>query len=269
MNIHHLNCGSMCPVLFGSMYPNEHAQKMVCHCLLIEHDAGLILVDTGVGTRDILARDWPLSLRWLGRPQFDEAETALHQIEALGYEANDVRHILITHLDLDHAGGLADFPNAKVHTHRNEREAAFARSTKLARQRYLPQQWAHDVRWEIHEEFGETWFGFDGVRPVPGCSEDILLIPLPGHTRGHCGVAIRLADGWILHSGDAYYHRAQITSGQNAPLAVRMFQRRTDTDRLAREKNAKRLAALMEHQEEHVTVFCAHDPVEFQRFAAL
>ena len=125
------------------------------------------------------------------------------------------------------------------------------------------------MRWEIHEEFGETWFGFDGVRPVSGCSEDILLIPLPGHTRGHCGVAIRHADGWILHSGDANYHRAQITPGQKAPLAVRMLQKRTDTDRLAREKNAKRIAALMEHQEETVTVFCAHDPVEFQRFAAL
>ncbi len=36
-------------------------------------------------------------------------------MKRLGYSINDVRHIILTHLDLDHAGGLHDFPNAAVH----------------------------------------------------------------------------------------------------------------------------------------------------------
>ena len=55
MRIHHLNCGTCCPAggrLFDgtSDGPLGH---LVCHCLLIESDAGLILIDTGFGTRDI------------------------------------------------------------------------------------------------------------------------------------------------------------------------------------------------------------------------
>jgi glyoxylase-like metal-dependent hydrolase (beta-lactamase superfamily II) len=42
-------------------------------------------------------------------------ETAVRQIEELGFGAADVRHIVLTHFDLDHIGGLADFPDAEVH----------------------------------------------------------------------------------------------------------------------------------------------------------
>ncbi|RZL98332.1 MAG: MBL fold metallo-hydrolase, partial [Sphingomonas sp.] len=55
MRIHHLNCGTCCPAggrLFDGYTPHG-AAHLVCHCLLIETDAGLVLVDTGYGTRDV------------------------------------------------------------------------------------------------------------------------------------------------------------------------------------------------------------------------
>ena len=52
-------------------------------------------------------------------------ETAAHQIAALGYSLDEVRHIVLTHLDLDHAGGMADFPRAQVHVLAAEHNAAF------------------------------------------------------------------------------------------------------------------------------------------------
>ncbi|WP_051484150.1 MBL fold metallo-hydrolase [Rhizobium sp. CF080] len=42
-------------------------------------------------------------------------DTAAWQIQSLGYPARDVRHIVLTHLDFDHAGGIADFPRARIH----------------------------------------------------------------------------------------------------------------------------------------------------------
>src|SRR5207245_5655496 len=39
---------------------------------------------------------------------------------------------------------------------------------------------------------------------------DILMIPLPGHTLGHCGIAVRAKDKWLLHAGDAYFFHGQL-----------------------------------------------------------
>jgi glyoxylase-like metal-dependent hydrolase (beta-lactamase superfamily II) len=53
----------------------------------------------------------------------------VRQVEALGYSQSDVRHLLLTYLDRDHAGGIPDFPNAKVHVHRREHDMAVTRRT--------------------------------------------------------------------------------------------------------------------------------------------
>src|SRR6185295_19585908 len=124
MRVHHINTGTMCPIGqrfvngTGSMFKRA---RMVCHCLLIETNDGLALVDTGIGLDDI-ANPPRLGPKWVRQttPRLDPAETAVRQVEALGYSRDDVRHLLLTHLDRDHAGGIPDFPNAKVHVHRRE-----------------------------------------------------------------------------------------------------------------------------------------------------
>ena len=56
MRVHHLNCGTLCPhgrrLLAGEGGLLEPA-TVVCHCLLIETDDGLVLVDTGFGVEDL------------------------------------------------------------------------------------------------------------------------------------------------------------------------------------------------------------------------
>lgn len=103
MRIHHLNCGCMCP-FGGSLFDGISrglTARLVCHCLLVETQVGLVLIDTGFGLGDIEApysRLSPLFIQVNGI-QFDRKYTALHQIGQLGFEANDVRHIVLTHLD--------------------------------------------------------------------------------------------------------------------------------------------------------------------------
>ncbi|WP_337013702.1 MBL fold metallo-hydrolase [Pantoea sp. AS142] len=91
---------------------------LVCHCLLIETDRdGLVLVDTGFGRQDTHAPGSRLSgfFRALNNIQNRNDLTALSQIKALGFRAEDVRQIILMPLDFDHAGGLTDFPQARLH----------------------------------------------------------------------------------------------------------------------------------------------------------
>ena len=91
--------------------------RLVCHCLLIETDRGLVLIDTGLGLKDT-RQPYPRLSRFyvnLLNIQLDPEETAFRQIQRLGFRPEDVRHIVLTHLDFDHAGGLEDFPLATVH----------------------------------------------------------------------------------------------------------------------------------------------------------
>jgi glyoxylase-like metal-dependent hydrolase (beta-lactamase superfamily II) len=260
MRIHHLSCGTMCPVghrLFGM-------GELTCHCLLIETARGLVLVDTGFGKADV-ARPRPRLSRLftaLDRPQFDQMDTAVEQIRALGLNPKDLRHIVLTHLDFDHAGGISDFPQATVHVLAEEAAAARHRHGFIARRRYRPAQWRAAAKWQEYAAGGEPWFGFAAVRQLAGLPPEILMVPLPGHTVGHCGVAVRDSDRWLLHAGDAYFHHGELQQGNpHCPPGLRGYQWLMQTSPRQRLHNRHRLRELAGRTRE-VTIFCSHDPEE-------
>ena len=264
MRIHHLNCGSLCPRggrLFGGSGPIWSPARMCCHCLLIEGEDGLVLIDSGLGVDDIADPSRLGALfRIAARPRLDMAETAFRQIADLGFRVSDLRHIVPTHLDLDHAGGLADFPAASVHVFAAELQAAMSPSFR-ERFRYRGSQLSGVAKWAPVEEAGEAWFGFASVRALPGTRDDVLLIPLPGHSRGHCGVAVATDRGWLLHCGDAYFHHAEVAAGQ-APAGLSWFESRVAFDNKARLANQKRLKELKRDFGGGITLVCSHDPAE-------
>lgn len=268
MRVHHLNAGTMCPIGkrlvngTGSLFQRA---RLVCHCLLAETQDGLALVDTGIGLGDIA--DPPrLGRKWVRQaaPRLDRAETAVAQVKSLGYAPDDVRHILLTHLDRDHAGGVPDFPRAKVHVHRKEYEMAVTDRIAAPPGRYIADQWTHGPDWEIYREGGEDWYGFKGVRALGDREPDILMIPLPGHTLGHCGIAVRSGDKWLLHAGDAYFFHGQIQVKPRMPFVLGVFQRRADMDSAARISNQERLRALRAAHGDAVTIINSHDPVHYE-----
>lgn len=244
---------------------------LVCHCLLVESPRGLVLVDTGFGLRDVADPRSRLSRFFLAElaPDFREEMTAVRQVRALGLDPHDVRHIVLTHLDFDHAGGLDDFPNATVHLLEAEREDAFARRSWLDKQRYRPAQWGSSSRWRTYAPGGEAWFGFDCVRDLEGLPPEILLVPLKGHTLGHAGVAIRTDRGWLLHAGDAYFYHAEMDPQRpRCTPGLRLYQRMMDKDRIARLWNQERLRHLRRAHDD-VEVFCAHDARELERLSGV
>jgi glyoxylase-like metal-dependent hydrolase (beta-lactamase superfamily II) len=275
MKIHHLNCGTCCPPggrLFDGTSDAPLGQ-LVCHCLLIETHAGLVLIDTGYGTRDVQRPGARLSpfFRGLNNPQLRPEETALAQVRRLGFSPSDVRHIVVSHLDFDHAGGLEDFPHAAVHVTAREKEVADARrgGAFVGAKRYRGQQWDEVQDWRLYPlGGGERWFGFDAVRDLPGLPPDILLVPLAGHTWGHCGVAIRRPDGWLFYAADAYFYRGEIgAETYECTPGLRGYQRLMEVDRAARLANQARLRRLSLDHGGEVRIFCAHDPIEFELLA--
>lgn len=235
--------------------------RVVCHVLVVERADGLLLVDTGFGTADIaqptrLGRPFVAGMR----PSLDVAQCAVNQLSTLGYAADDVRDIALTHMDLDHAGGLGDFPKARVHVDVVELDAA--RNPKLSeRSRYRKVQWSHGPEFVTHQSGGDDWFGFSGVKVL---GDDVLLIPLRGHSRGHSGVAVRDGDRWLLHAGDSYFFHGEVETPPRTAPGLTGFQTLMAADNKARKANQERLRELAAGHPE-VVVFSAHDEVEFNR----
>jgi len=275
MRIHHINCISTCPL--GGALMDEGPESIVSrgrltnHCLLIETGTSLVLVDTGLGLRDVADPRSRLSAFFLRlvSPEFREEMTAVRQVARLGFDPADVRDIVLTHLDFDHAGGLDDFPHARVHLMEAERVSAVRQATWLDRQRYRPQQWGTKDRWRGYAPSdGEPWFGFARARPLEGVAEEIALIPLIGHTLGHAGVAVRTQDRWLLQAGDAYFFHAEMDADHpHCTPGLQFYQLMMDKDRESRLLNQQRLRELRRDRADEVTLFCAHDVVEFERMS--
>jgi glyoxylase-like metal-dependent hydrolase (beta-lactamase superfamily II) len=268
LKVHHLNCGSMCPLggKFVDGFSHTTHAHLVCHCLAIETDQGIILVDTGLGTQDVFTFGEtfnPLFKRMLNI-KFRVEDTALFQLERLGFNADDVTDIVLTHLDFDHAGGLSDFPYAKVHVLKSELEAAMNPKSWLARNRYSSEQLRH-INWVTYESSGEKWLGFECVRNLKGLPPEILLVPLKGHTTGHSGIAIDTHYGWLLHAGDAYFYRGEMELDHyHCTPGLRLYQNLMQVDHKNRIWNQKRLRKLNREQGSQVKIFSAHDAIEFE-----
>lgn len=245
--IHHINCGWL------HLPPGPRA---CCHVLLLEGPGGLALIDAGIGLLDGLR---PLErvgqeLIDLAGFQFHEGQTAVRQIERLGLRPADVTDIVLTHGDPDHAGGLSDFPHARVHV--SEEELASIRRGSF---RYVPAQYEHAPRWEPHAASARRWFGLE-ARPVDlGAGVEVLLIPLFGHTLGHCGVAARRGDRWLLHVGDAYYLRVELATDDHPVSALTAQRAEDNAARLASLGQLRRLAR--DHGDE-IDLFGYHDTAE-------
>lgn len=266
--VHHLNCATMCP--FGGFLMGQRGLrgKMVAHVLLLETARdGLVLVDTGFGSRDVGGQTpIPRAFRAMVSPALDASETAVAQVARLGFDPAAVQHLVVTHLDLDHAGGLGDFPNARVHVHAKEHAAAMARARRVERTRYIPEQWAHGPRWEVYSEDGDTWRGLPAIQRLRGLDADVGLLPMHGHTRGHSAVLVHAADRWLVHAGDAYFHHGSV-AGDGPPVGLGLFERMMQMDAPARRASVAALRQLRDSYDD-VSIFCAHDPDELAAFTA-
>jgi glyoxylase-like metal-dependent hydrolase (beta-lactamase superfamily II) len=247
VSIQHLNFGW----LHAPPFP-----PACCHGLLIRTPTGIALVETGIGLADIADPDTRIGREAIDGAgfQFLPSVTAVRQLEALGISPGDVSDIVLTHCDSDHAGGLADFPNANVHVSVEEK-----RNLDTGNPRYQPAQFSHELRWVIHDRNDSEMLDLPTRQIRTALDVDIRLVPLFGHTNGHCGVAISFDGGWLLHVGDAYYLRGELTD-ENHPVGQLATLRADDNAQRLRSLDCLRNLVNRSHGD--LTLFGYHDVAE-------
>jgi glyoxylase-like metal-dependent hydrolase (beta-lactamase superfamily II) len=259
LTVYHLNCGTLHP-----RYPR--GTESLLYCLLVETNDGLLLVDTGFGTRDYLAPTRFVRLfTWLLGMDRKQEETAIRKVEELGFAGTDVRHIVLTHLHCDHTGGLPDFPHCKIHVFATEYETAMDPRGLLARF-YERDHWRHGPDWRLYDRSGAVdWFGFESIRIDEGISPEVRLVLLPGHTPGHCGVAIATEEGWILHAGDATYpfYQKGDPMSPHKPLPKYLMNPPRLLERMVTGSQTPRLQALLDQHGDTVTIICSNDLITY------
>jgi len=144
----------MCP---RATFAMGDSPEMICHCLLVETKHGLVVVDCGLFAEADVEKN--RAHKYFMKFMRPSKQTAKREIEKLGYSPKDVKHVVCTHLDLDHCGGISDFPDAEIHVMTSERQAAERPTTMNEKRRYIRKHFAHGPKWKTHDASGESWKG--------------------------------------------------------------------------------------------------------------
>jgi glyoxylase-like metal-dependent hydrolase (beta-lactamase superfamily II) len=184
---------------------------------LIEHpNAGLVLVDTGFHP-SVAVDERPFGR--LGGLIFKDLEMTPEQavpgqMRERGFDPDDVRTVVLTHLHADHASGISQFPNATFVLSEAEWSAAAAGGP---RQGYFRHHFDHafDYRLLDFDSPGADSFASFGRAFDLFGDGSLMLVYTPGHSAGHLSVVARLAGRELLLAGDAVFTMPDL---EGAPL---------------------------------------------------
>lgn len=174
---------------------------------IIEHPEGIFLIDTGLSS-DVNQKGYFKELDIISRYYFEKQmkfqikrkEEIDEQLKKIGIKASSISKIILTHLHLDHTGGLKYFPNTPVLVNKKEwktKDGAFP-------QLFPPNMNIQTVNLvHQHELFGACHFLTQ--------SKDLIMIHTPGHTRGHVSIALIANDKKLyLFGGDVAYTKMRL-----------------------------------------------------------
>ena len=215
------------PVL-NMLLDKNWTEPLPIYAFIIEHPEGLIVVDTGETAR--VAEPgyfpwWHPYYRYGLKEWVQPEEEIGPQMRALGFDPNDVRWVLLTHLHTDHAGGLAHFPKAEILASRQAyMNAKGARG--LARG-FLSNRWPDWFSPTLVDMQPEPVAPFPNSFPITSTG-DVRFVPTPGHTVEHLSVLITTPKVTYFLAGDASYTQELMLREQIDGVATdRQTARRT------------------------------------------
>ncbi len=167
--------------------------------LLIEHPKGLVMFDTGNAFEVIHNKEehWG-SMLAVYDPIMTEDQWCINAIQKIGHKPEDVKYAILSHLHLDHAGGVGHFPNAKYIVQRDELHFAYVPDYYM-KGAYIRKDFDKPVDWMILNGWKEDKFDLFG-------DGSIIIYLTPGHTPGHQSILVNLPNsGPMFFAADACY----------------------------------------------------------------
>lgn len=201
MKIFPLTCGWLSIPGDYLLPGHSPAEKMICSVgmFVIEHSRGLVLFDTGSApeTAENLADYWGEQLAADYPYHVDRREIIDGQLFDLGYHPEEVRYVVMSHLHMDHAGGLRFFNNAEIFVQKDELADAVWPPPGFNDGSYNPADFlpTRNNNSTMHKLTGDCdLFG----------DRSLVVLRTPGHTVGHSSLLIDLPHtGRVLLPGDA------------------------------------------------------------------
>lgn len=214
---------------------------------LIEHRHGLVLFDTGVNPR--VAEDpeayWGRAAKFLN-VRFTKDLAVDSQVRAHGYKPEDVKYVVVSHLHLDHAGGISLFPDATFFVIRGELAHAYWPERRLRHAFILG---------DILPTRGFKWEEFTSDTDLFG-DGSLQMLRTTGHTPGECSLFVRFRHSEpVVLTGDTIHIRPQLKTLTPMP---------TDYDPNDAVESIKRLKRIEDLGLARLWV--SHDPDDWKKY---
>ena len=216
---------------------------------LIDHPKGKVLFDTGngLGVAKNPAAHWG-DLVNIYYPNMREEDYVTHQLKRIGVSPDEIAYVILSHLHLDHAGGVGEFPKAKYIVQRDELHWAYVPDF-YQKKAYIRADFDKEVAWLILD--GRDADNYD----VFGDGRLVIWIT-PGHTPGHQSLLVKLDHaGEFLLTGDSCYTEEILNEDVLPGLVWSPSVALRSIQRLRQARDAK-----------GITVITGHDPFAWERF---
>jgi len=241
--------------ILNTQLDKHWTEQLPIYVWAIEHPEGIIVIDTGETAR---VNEPGYLSRWQrSHPsahfELQPEEEIGPQLRAVGISPDDVRWVVMTHLHMDHDGGLAHFPKAEILVSRAEYRTASGLTGKLLG--YLPQYWP---TWFAPRliDFTPQPFGPFPAHYALTKAKDVWLVPTTGHSAGHLSVILQEENSAIFFAGDTSYTQDLLLAGAIDGVSTK-------------EREARQTISRIQHYLQTVpTVYLpSHDPDGAKRLA--
>ncbi len=179
---------------------------------VIDHPEGIIVVDTGQGAH-LLESGKSLHpyVRWEVAFRIEREQEIGPQLRALGIGPRDVKRVVLTHLHMDHDGGLAHFPDSEILVASGELQTARGYLGRL--RGYLPHRWPKWFDPKPLNLAAESFGPFAASRRLTQAG-DVIAVATPGHTADHLSVVVQDGDTAYFLAGDTSYNEESMLQGR-------------------------------------------------------
>ena len=178
----------------------------------IDCSEGVIVVDSGQGAHLLdSGKSLHPYLRWEVAFRIEPEQEIGPQLRALGVGPRDVKRVVLTHLHMDHDGGLAHFPNSEILVAPGELKIASGFAGRM--RGYLPHRWPSWFDPAPLQLEASSFGPFAQSRRLTEAG-DVVAVATPGHTADHLSIVADDGDTTYFLAGDASYDERLMLAGK-------------------------------------------------------